>query len=141
MNTDHKLRDMLVYGIEGKHFEYVSPYVVHRLTDTYTHWEWAQGTFFTLSTTDDQPADTWEQVKRQNEAAISSSVNGFMMDVSNLQNEIANLNPIITRYNNLLSGAMDPDTAIPQYKAELMAAGFDRVLAEAQRQIDAHFKQ
>jgi putative aldouronate transport system substrate-binding protein len=141
MNTDHKLRDMLVYGIEGKHFEYVSPYVVKKLTDTYYGWEWAQGTFFTLSTTDDQPADSWEQVKRQNEAAVPSVANGFMMDISNLLNEIANCNAVFNRYKELYVGAVDPDVAIPQLKADLMAAGFDRIMAEAQRQIDAFFKQ
>jgi hypothetical protein len=33
-------------------------------------------------------------------------------------------------------GAMDPEVAIPRFMAELRAAGFDRIIAEAQRQVD-----
>jgi putative aldouronate transport system substrate-binding protein len=138
INTDHKFRDMLAYGIEGKHFSYVSPNVIHRLTDTYFTYEWAQGTFFNLSVPDNQPANTWDQVRGQNETALSSVLNGFSMDVSNVRNEIANILAVSQQYYADLSiGVTDPDVVIPQLMAAIRAAGFDRVVAEAQRQIDA----
>jgi putative aldouronate transport system substrate-binding protein len=49
-NTDHKFRDMLAYGIEGKHFAYVKPNVVRKLTDTWNLYAYQTGTFFNLST-------------------------------------------------------------------------------------------
>jgi putative aldouronate transport system substrate-binding protein len=137
VNTDHKFRDMLAYGIEGKHFEYVSYNVVRRLTDAYPAYEWAQGTFFNLSTADNQPPDTWDEVRKQNEAAIPSVLLGFAMDISGLRDEFERCLPIYNRYaEEIKIGAVDPDTAIPRFMAELRAAGFDRIIAEAQRQID-----
>ncbi|MDR0669230.1 MAG: ABC transporter substrate-binding protein [Treponema sp.] len=138
INTDHKFRDMLAYGIEGKHFNYVSPNVIHRLTDTYLAYEWAQGTFFNLSVPDNQPANTWDQVRSQNETALASVLNGFSMDISPVQNEISNILAAVQQYYPDLSiGVTDPDVAIPQLLAAIRNVGFDRVMAEAQRQIDA----
>jgi putative aldouronate transport system substrate-binding protein len=141
INTDHKFRDMLAYGIEGKHFRYVSANVVERLTDTYMPYEWTQGTFFNLSTTIDQPPTTWDEVRSQNERAIPSVVNGFSMDVSSVRNEIANINAVAERYGSeLVYGDVEPEVLIPRIMAEIRAVGFDKVVAEAQRQIDAYFK-
>lgn len=141
INTDHKFRDMLAYGIEGRHFRYVSPNVVERLTDTYMPYEWAQGTFFNLSTTSDQPATTWDEVRAQNEAADVSVLNGFSMDISGFRNELANISAISQRYmGDISNGSSDPDVMIPRLLAELRAAGFDRIIAEAQRQIDDFYK-
>ncbi|MDR0668443.1 MAG: ABC transporter substrate-binding protein [Treponema sp.] len=141
INTDHKFRDMLAYGIEGKHFRYVSPNVVERLTDTYMPYEWTQGTFFTLSTTVDQPPTTWDEVRAQNERAVPSVVNGFSMDVSGVRNEIANIKTVSERYSSeLVYGDVEPEVLIPRIMAELRAVGFDKVVAEAQRQIDEYYK-
>jgi putative aldouronate transport system substrate-binding protein len=141
INTDHKFRDMLAYGIEGKHFNYVSPNVIHRITDTYFTYEWAQGTFFNMSTTDDQPPTTWDEVRKQNADAFASVLNGFSMDIAPVRNEIANVLAISQRYYPEISiGVTNPDTAIPQLMAALRDAGFDRIIAEAQRQIDAYYK-
>jgi putative aldouronate transport system substrate-binding protein len=40
---------------------------------------------------------------------------------------------------DLKSGAVDPDTALPACIAELRQNGFDRIIAEAQRQIDDYY--
>jgi putative aldouronate transport system substrate-binding protein len=141
INTDHKFRDMLAYGIEGKHFRYVSPNVVERLSDNYLTYEWAQGTFFNLSTTTDQPTTTWDEVRAQNERAVYSPLYGFTMDNSSIQNEIANVNTVGARYiPELVYGNEDIDVLLPRIIAELNAVGLDRIRAEAQRQIDAFFK-
>jgi putative aldouronate transport system substrate-binding protein len=139
VNTDHKFRDMLAYGIEGKHFQYVSSNVVRRLTDNYLPYEWCQGTFFNLSTTVDQAPDTWEEVKRQNERAVASQLLGFSFDTTSVQNEIANINTVAGRYSPLYDSE-EPETLLPKILAEVRAVGFDKVMAEAQRQIDAYFK-
>ncbi|MDR1025310.1 MAG: ABC transporter substrate-binding protein [Treponema sp.] len=141
VNTDHKLRDMLAFGIEGRNFRYVSPNVVERLTDNYTPMEWTQGTFFNLSTTTDQSPTTWDEVRSQNERGVASSLLGFSFDPSSFRNEIANINTVYSRYSiELIYGADEPETLIPRIMRELRTVGFDRVFAEAQRQIDEFFK-
>ena len=41
--------------------------------------------------------------------------------------------------NDMLTGASDPETAVPACIEELKAAGLDTVIEEAQRQIDEFF--
>ena len=41
--------------------------------------------------------------------------------------------------NDMLTGASDPETAVPACIEELKAAGLDKVIEEAQRQIDEFF--
>jgi putative aldouronate transport system substrate-binding protein len=141
VNTDHKLRDMLAFGIEGRNFRYLSPNVVERLTDNYFTYEWAQGTFFNLSTTSDQPPTTWDEVRAQNERAVASTAMGFAMDTTSVRNEIANVNAAAARYGaELLYGDIEPEVLIPRIMAELRSLGFDKIAAEAQRQLDEYFK-
>jgi putative aldouronate transport system substrate-binding protein len=141
VNTDHKLRDMLAFGIEGRNFRYVSPNVVERLNDNYMAMEWTQGTFFNLSTTTDQSATTWDEVRSQNERGVASTLLGFSFDPAPVRNEIANINTVYDRYRTeLVYGGEDRDVLIARIMRELRAVGFDRVAAEAQRQIDEFFK-
>jgi putative aldouronate transport system substrate-binding protein len=90
---------------------------------------------------DTQPANTWEQVRGQNQRAVSSAVFGFSMDISGLRSEIAACNAVKARYAvDLVYGPEEPEVSIPRMMAELRAAGLDRIAAEAQRQIDVFFK-
>ena len=62
------------------------------------------------------------------------------MDIADIQNEVANVNTVWDKYkNDLLTGAVDPETTVPVILEELKAAGLDTVMEEAQRQIDEFF--
>jgi putative aldouronate transport system substrate-binding protein len=139
VNTDHKMRDMMAFGIEGVNFSYIKPNVVRLLTaDQWNLARYQQGTFFQMSTIEGDPEDAWDQVRRQNEQAESSVLNGFMFDNRAVINEVANCKAVFDRYKNeLLTGASNPDTAVPALMRDLNAAGFQRIMAEAQRQVDA----
>jgi putative aldouronate transport system substrate-binding protein len=142
VNTDQKLRDMLSYGVEGTDFEYKSPKVVKRLTDTWQIGNYAIGTFFDMSTVDGAPEDQWEQVKKLNENATSSICLGFTPDISKLGSEIANCQATWDKYSKeLLTGASDPTTMVPKITSELKAAGMDKIVTEIQSQLDAQFKK
>jgi putative aldouronate transport system substrate-binding protein len=137
LNTDQKLRDMLAYGVEGKDFQYVAPTVVRKLTDTWNIPHFETGTFFIISTVENE-GDPWAEVLQQNESATRSAILGFAFDRTPVQNEFANCTTIWDRFNvDIKTGAVDPDVAIPQALAELRANGYDRIIAEAQRQVDA----
>mgnify|MGYP002093986337 CR=1 FL=1 len=140
MNTDSKFRDMCAYGTEGNYMEYAEDGTVQKLRDDWNWPSYTQGTFFILSTQADGDPDAWNQVKEQNEAAVSSTCLGFALDVTNIQNEIANCNTVWDKYkNDLLTGASDPATAVPACIEELKAAGLDTVIEEAQKQVDEFF--
>jgi putative aldouronate transport system substrate-binding protein len=136
VNTDRKLRDMLAYGIEGQDFEYVTPATIRKLTASWSMAAFEHGTFFTMSTEHGIP-NPWDEVRQLNEQAKPSAIFGFAFDRTPVQNEFSNCRIIWDRFSaQLLTGAADPDVAVPQALAELRANGFDRIIAEAQRQID-----
>lgn len=137
-NTDHTFRDMLAYGIEGRHFQYVSPNVVHKNSNDWNLMAYQQATFFVMSTTDDSDPDQWNQIRRLNDSAFPSVMLGFALDTAPIIDEITNCKTVWNRYYyDLNTGAVDPDVVVPQLIAELKANGFDKVMAEAQRQVDA----
>lgn len=142
VNTDQKLRDMLGYGIEGTDFQYTSPKVVKRLTDTWQIGNYAIGSFFDMATVEGAPEDQWDQVKKLNENAGSSVCLGFTPDISKLSTEIANCQATWDKYSKeLLTGASDPEKMVPQIVSELKASGMDKIVSELQTQLDSNFKK
>jgi putative aldouronate transport system substrate-binding protein len=142
VNTDTKLRDMIAYGIEGKHFSYVNDgTAVHRIRTDWPLVNYQEGSYFTETPEDTVPPGYWDEVRQQNEEAVPSVMLGFMMDLTPVQNEIINCRNVWTKYQaDLVTGASDPVVILPRVIAELKASGFDAVMAEAQRQIDEFFK-
>jgi putative aldouronate transport system substrate-binding protein len=127
---------MLAYGIEGKDFEYVTSTTINKLSSNWTMAAFEQATFFIMSTLHGIP-NPWDEVKQLNEQARVSSIFGFVFDRTPVQNEWANCSTVWTRYTaDLFTGAGDPDILVPQCLAELRANGYDKILAEAQRQLD-----
>lgn len=141
INTDHKLRDMIAYGEEGKNFQYVKPNVVKKLSEPWELGSYAEGTFFTMSTLSDAPADQWDQIKKQNAKAISSACLGFTPDVSKISTELANCQAVWDKYRfELMTGASDPTQKVPQIVKELKSAGMDTIISELQSQLDGQLK-
>ncbi|MDR9746228.1 ABC transporter substrate-binding protein [Paenibacillus taichungensis] len=141
VNTDSKLRNMLAYGEEGVDFDYVNDNTVERKTDSWPLAAYTQGTFFNMAVTKGAPEDQWDQVRKLNEAATSSSILGFALDISELGTEVANVKAVWNKYNyELITGASDPEQKIPQIVEELKKAGLDKIMEAAQEQINAYFK-
>jgi putative aldouronate transport system substrate-binding protein len=138
VNTDVKLRDMLHMGIEGKHFEYVNDgTAISRLRTDWPLVNYQQGSYFIETPLEDVPPGYWDEVRKQNEEAFPSVMLGFIMDTEPVINEMMNCRLVWDKYYvDLNTGAADPDVVIPKVIAELKASGFDKVLAEAQRQAD-----
>jgi len=142
MNTDAKFRNMCAFGTEGNFMQYEEDGTVTKLRDDWVWPTYTQGTFFILATQSDGDPDAWKQVQEQNEAATSSTCLGFVFDPEPVQNEVANVNTAWEKYkNDLLTGAIDPETTVPTIIDELNAAGLQTVIDEAQKQLDAFFAE
>ena len=139
INTDSKVRDAFYYGLEGENFTYTENGRVHKNADK--GWGLAgytQGTFFNVTPTDDVEFNQWDEVHELNDAAEPSVLLGFAFDSSKVDDEIANCKTIWDRYHpELLTGSVDPETAVAAMYAEMEAEGLSRIIAEAQDQIDA----
>jgi putative aldouronate transport system substrate-binding protein len=142
VNTDVKLRDMLHMGIEGKHFEYMNNgTAIRRLRTDWPLVNYQQGSYFIETPLEDVPIGYWDEVRQQNDEAFPSVMLGFMMDPDPVMNEIMNCRLVWDKYYiDLKTGAADPDKMIPLVIAELKVNGFDKVLTEAQRQVDEFCK-
>jgi putative aldouronate transport system substrate-binding protein len=141
VNTDAKFRDMLAYGIEGVHFHYVNNgTAVHRDRTDWPLVNYQEGSFFIETPEDTVPPGYWDEVRHLNETATPSVMLGFVMDLEPVQNETINCRNVWNKYyTDLKTGAADPAVTLPKVMAELANAGFDKVMAEAQRQVDAYF--
>ena len=141
VNSDTKLRDMLHLGIEGKHFEYVNDgAAIRRIRTDWPLINYQQGSYFIETPLDSAPPGYWDEVRQQNEEATPSVMLGFMMDTDPVINELMNCRNVYNRYAvDLITGASDPGVVLPKVIAELKNNGFDKVIAEAQRQVDEYF--
>jgi putative aldouronate transport system substrate-binding protein len=142
VNTDQKLRDMLGYGIEGKHFSYVNDgKAVRRDRTDWPLINYQVASFFIETPEDTVPPGYWDEVQDLNEQAVPSVMLGFILDLEPILNEVINCRSVWLKYfTDLNTGASDPQTILPQIMQELKNAGFDKVIAEAQRQVDEHFR-
>ena len=53
------------------------------------------------------------------------------------EDKLANCREIWLRYRSeMMTGVLDPETAVPEIKQELMNAGFQKILDAAQAQVD-----
>jgi putative aldouronate transport system substrate-binding protein len=141
INLDSYVRDSFYYGLEGDNFKYTQENKIEKLNTEWPMAGYTQGTFFTISQLADTETNQWDEVKVLNEAATPSVLLGFTMDVTSVQNEIANCREVYSKYiSELLTGCKDPAILVPQITKELKAAGMDKIIEEAQKQIDAQYK-
>ncbi len=138
LNTDSFVRDSFYYGEKGVDWDYTADNKVHR---NRTDWEMAgytQGSFFTVTPTDEVEFNQWDEVLELNKKAEPSVLLGFTFDTSKVNDQLVNCISVYERYKGeLLTGTADPATAVPAMLKELQAAGFDDVVKEAQTQVDA----
>jgi len=145
VNTDTKLRDMLAYGIEGKHFHYLDTEergrIVWQVNPNWSLTNYQQGNYFIITPQDTVPPNYWDEVRHQNEIAVPSVMMGFMMDLEPVLTELTNARIIWERHSmDLTVGASNPDVVLPRIIGELRAVGLDRIITEAQRQVDEFFR-
>lgn len=138
VNTDTKVRDLLYYGVEDYDFKYNEDGKVERLTTDWGMAGYTQGSFFNVTQQAIETFNQWDEVKELNENAKPSIMLGFNMDTSAVENEIANCRAVYEKYRyEFFTGAQNPRELIETINSELEAAGWDKVRAEAQKQVDA----
>ncbi|WP_141502649.1 ABC transporter substrate-binding protein [Paenibacillus luteus] len=139
LNTDPVLRNMVDSGIEGVHYKKASDNVMENLDESknYDMPTFSLGNVMLtyLNTTD--PTNKWEEFKKFNDAGTSAPLLGFNFDTSKVTTEIASVQNVKEEYwAALMTGTVDPETYLARANDKFKAAGLDKIMAEAQRQLD-----
>lgn len=84
------------------------------------------------------PENKWEEFKKFNDAGINAPLLGFNFDTSKVTNEIAAVQNVKEEFwAPLMTGSVDSEEYLTKANEKLKAAGLDKIIAEAQSQIDA----
>ncbi|WP_179394157.1 ABC transporter substrate-binding protein [Lacticaseibacillus absianus] len=143
LNTDKKLLNNIVWGIQGQQWNFTDEAngkikTTSKYQPGYFIGAWMMGNNKILYT---QDSVTDAQVKERDEsiaAAKESASLGFNPDTTALKTEVTNLSNVMSKYLDILNtGTADPVPTIKKMDAELKTAGYDKVQKELQKQYDA----
>ncbi|MFD2613933.1 ABC transporter substrate-binding protein [Paenibacillus gansuensis] len=140
LHSDKELLNLLVNGIEGKHYKKVADNVIEPLNkDSYNPGNnWMMGNQFLNYLYSNEDPQKWEQYKAFNAQAKVSPGFGFTFDLEPVKNEITQITNVDKQFAvPVLTGSVDSDKFIPQWKEKLQKAGLEKVIAEKQKQFDA----
>lgn len=146
--TDRELRDILAYGIEGKHFYYYQDTVIRTElgADEYAMDNFVTGPAVSASVVSANEQivadpDQWKKVYEGYSRAKVSDTQGFSFDVETMEAERTVLSALWNGHlSELVTGTVDPDETIAAVRQEMEAAGLQAVQAEAQRQLDEYLE-
>lgn len=156
INTDVYLRNLLNYGIEGVHYEFVDvpademeaakdkPYVldkkIKQIEETkkdYSVPYWVQGGLFNTYVLENEPVDKWSTFKEFNDASEEAPSFGFDFNLDPVSTQVAGFRNVLDEFGkSLYTGSVDPEEYLPQLQKKLEATGVQEVIDEMQRQID-----
>lgn len=142
LNTDKDLYNLLCYGIEGKHYNWVDDNHIKLIEDGgyYVNMSWAFGNQFNAYLLEGQEDNVWEETEKLNNEADKSRIMSFVFDSSKVQTELSQISTVKQEYKNFNNGSIDWRENFETYKSRMMTAGIENVLKEVQRQLDEYAK-
>ena len=139
--TDKEVFNMLLYGIEGVHYNKIDETHAQKVENTkynYSGQAWRLGNQFLAYYSPTQVDGTWEATAEMNRTAQVSPMRGFVFDATNVQAELAQISAVTKEYSDALAYvAEDIEAYIAERAAKLETAGLSKVVAEVQAQLDA----
>ena len=140
LNTDPVLRNMVDSGIEGTHYEKIDDLHIKNLdaSQNYNMPSYSLGNNMLLYLNEGDPDDKWDQFKKFNAEGKASPILGFNFDSTKVATEMTAVQNVKEQFwASLMTGTVDPATFLPKAIDEFKKAGMDKVIAEAQSQLDA----
>ena len=142
LNTDPYVMTTLNYGTEGFTFNTNDDGTISFIEEnraSYTPWRNGMGNIRILPPTDGEGLTYWADFAAYYDAAEALPLGGFIFDNTVVADEGAAVANVYAEYGfNLMSGAVDPETALPEFLAKLEEAGIDAIVAAAQEQLAAY---
>ncbi len=130
--------DLYCYGIKGKQYDLDNGRIRYLNTDysTFPNWMFKNLAFlrFPAGMTDAYI----QSIKDWDKGSVPSPLTGYVFGPKAVSAELAAFAAVWGQYSNALgAGTLDLDANVPEIVAKFKAAGQEKIVAEAQRQIDA----
>jgi putative aldouronate transport system substrate-binding protein len=142
--TDDYVLNLINFGIEGKHYV-VNPDktisfpegIDSKTVDYKGYGTFIFGSQFRAKVFKPGSAELREQALAINKNAVNSILMGFTVDGTPFRNELTAVTNVLAQYRKTLEcGSVDPDVVLPEFLAALESAGYSKIIAEVQRQVD-----
>ena len=142
LNSDPYVMTTLNYGLEGYTFEKNEDGTISFIQENranYSPWRNGMGNIRILPPSADEGLTYWDDFSAYYDAAEALPYGSFIFDNSVVETEGAAIANVYAEYGfNLVSGAVDPETVLPEFLAKLDAAGMEDFVAAANEQLAAH---
>lgn len=141
LNTDEKLMTMLNFGIEGTHYNKNAEGEVEFVEDvraTYQPWTNGMGNVTLLPPQKGQGATFQEDFKAFYAAAKPVDIIGYAFNPEKVETEVAALATVCQQYQLALSTGAAGTDKLDEFLAELEANGMQKVVDEANAQLEAY---
>jgi len=146
LHTDEQIFNLVAKGVQGRHWVWADqkkkvirfPDGVTAATNGYNFGtDWMFGNYLDLAYYNSaEEVEERRRLKEISSAAPVSKLYGFNFDITPVRSEVAQLRAIVGEYRAVFGGRVDPSTKLPEMLSRLKQAGIEKVVAEAQRQID-----
>ena len=144
--TDSYLADLWTFGIEGEDFTYITEDGVKKVDNTelgkkYNHGMWESANATIVTPAKGELANKSDLYKAFNGGAETSCAAGFRFDRSPVEAEYTACLNVFDQYGFALENGgvkeADIDSTLAAYQKALDEAGYQKILAEFQKQYDA----
>lgn len=148
MYTDPDIMNLLIWGIEGKHYVVQDngllnyPEGVNATNSGYVlNQGWMMGNQFLAHIFEGDPINLWDDYIEFNKSLKLSKAMGFAFDIEPVKTEKATVTNVESKYRAILeNGTVDPKEYLPKFLEELERAGMNTIIEEKQRQLDEWLK-
>lgn len=141
MQTNKDLYNMLSYGVEGEHFEFIGENMIRLFEDSgyQPNRTWMFGNTFNRYLTEGEDSEVLEQIRQVNATALRSPLRGFNFDPTPVRTQIQQVQAVVKEFGGMswVESDSEYDSLFDEYRSKLEQAGQGEIVDEVQRQVDA----
>lgn len=149
LNTDRYLKNLVVHGIEGKHYERIDDKTVKAIPgsgyDLYSN-SWAIGNVFLDDLLDTEDPNKLTDLKAYNDRAKTSKLDNAILSFCLKEDDErtrvrSEINGVIDKYTKqIVTGAVDPEPVIKEMNEQFKKVGIDDYIKSIQDEFDEYYK-
>lgn len=137
-NTDKYLNNLIVFGIEGKHYKKIDDNTIEPIKHSgygNAGMQWVFGNTFINYNVKGEDPNRVKEMEAFNDTLIPAADLGFVFNSENVKTEVGACQNVKTEYEErLANGQEDVDKILAEYISKLKVAGSDKIVNEAKKQ-------